>query len=160
MSLKQPFEARWFHVAVQALAVIAGAERACPSSAIAQDLQAHAVFLRRVLAQLARGGIVTAQEGRAGGYQLARPAEQITLAEVFQATRLGDECDEATQESCSNGRVESVLGEIVEHAEQAAVEVLGQYTLAAVIARSAGPSDDPADREGDRGETPARTRAD
>ncbi len=144
MTRKQPLEAKWFHIAVQALAVVAVSERACPSAAIARDVQAHAVFLRRVLAHLARAGIVAAQEGRAGGYTLARPAREITLAEIFRAVRWAGVCDEEpAQESCLNDRLESALGDLVEEAEQAALEILARYTLADVVERAARPEPAP-----------------
>ncbi len=41
-------------------------------------------FLESILLQLRRGGIVTAQRGPEGGYRLARPADDISLAEVIR----------------------------------------------------------------------------
>ncbi|MFB9238997.1 RrF2 family transcriptional regulator [Plantactinospora siamensis] len=41
-------------------------------------------FLESILLQLRRGGIVQAQRGPEGGYTLARPAEQISLADVIR----------------------------------------------------------------------------
>ena len=41
-------------------------------------------FLESILLQLRRGGIVTAQRGPEGGYRLARPANEISLAEVIR----------------------------------------------------------------------------
>jgi Rrf2 family protein len=41
-------------------------------------------FLESILLQLRRGGIVTAQRGPEGGYRLARPAGEISLAEVIR----------------------------------------------------------------------------
>jgi Rrf2 family protein len=41
-------------------------------------------FLESILLQLRRGGVVTAQRGPEGGYRLARPAEEISLAEVIR----------------------------------------------------------------------------
>jgi Rrf2 family protein len=41
-------------------------------------------FLRAILNDLRRVGIVTSQRGNEGGYQLARPASQITVGEVFR----------------------------------------------------------------------------
>jgi len=41
-------------------------------------------FLESILLQLRRGGIVTAQRGPEGGYRLARPAGDISLAEVIR----------------------------------------------------------------------------
>ncbi len=93
-------------------------------------------FLRRVLALLARAGIVGAQEGRSGGYRLARPAAEITLAEVFRAVRSPGASAEPAPDSCLNERVESALGDIVKHAEEAALAVLAEYTLAGVVERA------------------------
>ena len=41
-------------------------------------------FLESILLQLRRGGIVHAQRGPEGGYWLARPADEISLAEVIR----------------------------------------------------------------------------
>jgi Rrf2 family protein len=41
-------------------------------------------FLRSILNELRRGAIVNSHRGNEGGYQLARPAEQITVGEVFR----------------------------------------------------------------------------
>jgi Rrf2 family protein len=41
-------------------------------------------FLESILLQLRRSGVVTAQRGPEGGYRLARPAAQISLAEVIR----------------------------------------------------------------------------
>jgi Rrf2 family protein len=41
-------------------------------------------FLESILLQLRRGGIVTAQRGPDGGYRLARPAGEISLADVIR----------------------------------------------------------------------------
>ena len=42
-------------------------------------------FLERIMGDLRRGGVVTSVRGRAGGYLLARPAEEITVADVIRA---------------------------------------------------------------------------
>lgn len=49
----------------------------------AQDIPAN--FLRAILAQLRRAGLVTSLRGPDGGWQLARPAETISLAEIVRA---------------------------------------------------------------------------
>lgn len=55
-----------------------------PSDFLAGSINTHAVFLRRVLRQLAQAGLIAAQEGRRGGYRLTRPARAITLADVYR----------------------------------------------------------------------------
>ena len=42
-------------------------------------------FLETILSELRNAGIVSTQRGVEGGYWLARPAEEITLAEVMRA---------------------------------------------------------------------------
>jgi Rrf2 family protein len=75
-----------FALAVQALVLLANASEGATSSVLASRVDANATCLRRVLAPLARAGLVVAAEGRAGGYRLARPAAEITLADVYAAT--------------------------------------------------------------------------
>lgn len=49
----------------------------------AQDIPPR--FLQNLLSQLRRRGVVFSQRGTEGGYRLARPASEITLAEVLRA---------------------------------------------------------------------------
>ena len=41
-------------------------------------------FVENTLVDLRRAGIVTSQRGREGGYRLARPADEIVVADVFR----------------------------------------------------------------------------
>lgn len=72
--------------AVRALLTIAAVEGASPVSAdtLAQEQQLPRKFLESILGDLRRGGLVVSQRGAAGGYTLARPADQIAVAEVFR----------------------------------------------------------------------------
>lgn len=42
-------------------------------------------FLERIMGELRRAGIVASQRGARGGFRLARPADEISVAEVFRA---------------------------------------------------------------------------
>jgi Rrf2 family protein len=42
-------------------------------------------FLENILAELRRAGIVESRRGAAGGYLLAKPAEDVSLADVIRA---------------------------------------------------------------------------
>jgi Rrf2 family protein len=75
--------------AVTELAAAAGGEPGVPVRPVTAERVAHAQgippkFLESILLQLRRGGIVTAQRGPEGGYRLARPADDISLAEVIR----------------------------------------------------------------------------
>ncbi len=72
-------------MAAHALALLARADEGSPSGLLATSVNTHAVFLRRILRDLGAAGLVEAREGRSGGYRLTRPAERITLAEVYRA---------------------------------------------------------------------------
>lgn len=52
---------------------------------LAAAQQIPAKFLEGILTQLRRSGLVESQRGPAGGYRLARPAAEITMADVIRA---------------------------------------------------------------------------
>jgi Rrf2 family protein len=60
------------------------AEYPLTSERIAKAQEIPPKFLESILLQLRRGGVVNAQRGPEGGYWLARPAGEITLAEVIE----------------------------------------------------------------------------
>ena len=51
--------------------------------ATAQDIPQN--FLENILTELRRAGIIRTRRGADGGYQLARPAAEITVADVLRA---------------------------------------------------------------------------
>jgi len=53
--------------------------------AISADMAIPVGFLRQVLQELGRAGLVSSQPGRSGGYALTREPQQITLHEVIEA---------------------------------------------------------------------------
>jgi len=73
-------------------AVRAGAELAAASGEgpvkgdrIAQSQQIPLKFLENILLELKHAGLVQSQRGADGGYWLAQPAEEISLADVIRA---------------------------------------------------------------------------
>ncbi len=128
----------WFAVAVRALAMLADRSCVCPSAAIACEVRTHAVFLRRILAQLARAGIVNAREGRDGGYQLARSADEITLADVYQALNAASPIAVsavAFDATCPTyAGLGMALGEVEHEIEQHIIAGLRGHTVASVMA--------------------------
>lgn len=55
------------------------------SSKIAESLESNPVLVRRILGLLQQAGLVSAAEGSGGGWQLARPAEEVTLLDAYLA---------------------------------------------------------------------------
>jgi Rrf2 family protein len=72
--------------AVRALLTLADAgDDAVPAEVLATRAELPRQFLQNILNQLRRGGLVASQRGSEGGYRLARPATEISLADVMRA---------------------------------------------------------------------------
>jgi FeS assembly SUF system regulator len=68
------------------LADLAGApERVQTATALSESTRVAAPTVSKLLKQLQRAGLVTSTRGLHGGYQLARPATQITAAAILDA---------------------------------------------------------------------------
>jgi len=70
---------------VQALLVMAVAQEPMTAEELATDQGLPGKFLGVILNDLRRAGIVVSHRGREAGYDLARPASEITLADVIRA---------------------------------------------------------------------------
>ncbi len=73
--------------AVMAMTELAGqkAERALTLAAIAERQQISRPYLEQLFARLRREGLVQSVRGPGGGYRLARPAAELSVAEVVTA---------------------------------------------------------------------------
>jgi len=72
---------------VMAMADLAkfGAENPIPLPEIAERQQISLAYLEQIFVPLRREKLVISQRGRSGGYRLAKPAGEITIAEIIQA---------------------------------------------------------------------------
>jgi Rrf2 family protein len=68
---------------IELAAVPEGSSLNAREIATAQDIPQN--FLENILTELRRAGIVRTRRGAEGGYQLARPAREITVAAVLRA---------------------------------------------------------------------------
>jgi Rrf2 family protein len=98
----------------------------------------------KVLQRLASAGILTASEGRAGGYRLAEPAEQVSVAEIVRAVEEGPafRCHEIRQLGPCSGPPEAYtarcrIAALMDKAEAAWWQCLDDHSLAD-LARSVG----------------------
>lgn len=72
--------------ALRAVTWLAGhPDRNLSTAQIAAGTQVPPGYLSKMLQVLARAGIVTSTPGRAGGFRLARPAEELTVLTVVNA---------------------------------------------------------------------------
>jgi len=70
---------------MRALLVLVAAPEPMTVDAIAADQAVPSKFLGVILNELRRAGILVSHRGREAGYKLARPAADITTADVFRA---------------------------------------------------------------------------
>ncbi|MEM9591768.1 MAG: Rrf2 family transcriptional regulator [Pseudomonadota bacterium] len=93
------------------------------SADIADHAGTNPVVVRRVLGKLREAGLLTSEKGHAGGWKLAKPAEGISLADVYLALdeRLvsgsiqDDEPSSCSVETGLLTRVAEVLAEVEEN---------------------------------------------
>jgi Rrf2 family protein len=71
--------------AVRAAVELAAAGDMITADQIAQAQGIPVNFLENILRDLRRAGIVESRRGQAGGYLLARPAQEISIADVIRA---------------------------------------------------------------------------
>jgi Rrf2 family protein len=73
--------------AVRAVVELAGSSQKEPRKvdSVAQAQGIPVSFLENILTQLRSSGVVRSQRGPEGGYWLARPAEEVNLANVIRA---------------------------------------------------------------------------
>lgn len=89
-------------------------------------------YLRRLLIELKRGGLVLSQKGPSGGYLLARPPGRITMAEVVEIIE-GDyvpvECLEEGGNSPCRREDSCAMREVWREVRDQVVAILRRTTL-------------------------------
>ena len=104
------------------------------SELIASSVNTNPTLIRRLLSQLARAGLTVSQMGSGGGALLARPADRITLLDVYNAIDGTGEVfalHDQPNPQCPVGRhVNGVLKVRIAQAEKALQNQLAQTTIA------------------------------
>lgn len=137
--------ARTAEHALRALLYLARLPHAQPTPAnrIARDIGAPSDYLGKALQGLAAAGLVRGTRGRRGGYELARQATEITVADVIAAFR----ADNATgrcilgDRPCSPDKpcIAHVRWTLAQRAANASIESLTIASLAAEPQAAAPP---------------------
>ena len=70
--------------AIRALLSLAATDVSVSAEHLAQEQELPAKFLGAILSDLRRGGLVTSQRGPEGGFRLARPADEIMIADLLR----------------------------------------------------------------------------
>ncbi|MDX1965103.1 MAG: Rrf2 family transcriptional regulator [Pirellulales bacterium] len=120
-------------VAMMELAMAANRGEPLRIRDIATQQGIPARFLVQILLQLKGAGLVVSTRGAAGGYQLALPAEKITLWQVIQAVEGNDPVQSSTPHATPVNRV--ILNVWRELNEKEA-QLLSALTIAKLVEKS------------------------
>lgn len=98
--------------------------------AMAQNIPEN--YLRRLLIELKRGGLVVSQKGPSGGFLLARPPSKITMADVVEIIE-GDyapvECLEEGANSPCRGNEVCAMRDVWREVRDQVASILRRTTL-------------------------------
>ncbi|ALE73315.1 MULTISPECIES: Rrf2 family transcriptional regulator [unclassified Pseudonocardia] len=131
-----------FSSALQAMLYLAiAAERDEPttsSAQLAEALGTNPSLVRKLLVPLGAGGLIVSTKGRTGGTRLSRPAERITLAEIYRCA-VGEKplwaCRPESEHVClDTGNAARYFAELTAETERAVLESLEHRTLAGAVA--------------------------
>lgn len=133
------FSARVEYAAIAVLNIACHGRNHGPVSlrAICAEQGVPSRFLVHILLQLKRAGIVKSSRGASGGYVLAKPADEITLRDVYLAIEGPVECPASvTAGFAARSRGAAVLAKAWEAACHAQGETLASFTVADLVART------------------------
>lgn len=72
--------------ALRVLGYMALEERLYIAEELSATLKIPTQYLRRLLTNLAKAGLLSSDKGKGGGYRLAKPADSVYLSEILAAT--------------------------------------------------------------------------
>jgi Rrf2 family protein len=128
-------KAEYACVAMLELAANYGESQPLPIKAIAEAQSIPQNFLVQILLQLKTGQLVVSVRGASGGYQLARPPEEITLADVINAI---DDRAATSRSTLTKGRLSPAVGVVLSIWKEVQAEeqrALQRVTLAELVRR-------------------------
>ena len=110
------------------------------STFLAKSVNANPVVIRRLMGQLKEAGLIAVEMGL-GGVTLARPADEITLLDIYRAVESTEEhlfhFHEDPNPACPVGRnIHAVLDDELDAAQRALEDRLAQTTLADLLERT------------------------
>ncbi|NBB10159.1 Rrf2 family transcriptional regulator [Pseudomonas sp. SLFW] len=107
------------------------------SSDLASSVNADPSFVRRVISKLAKAGLVTTTRGKTGSCMLARPATEITLLDIYNASDAPKAYvvhGYAVAEGCHVSRnIKGCLEGVLCSAQTSFEQGLAQHTLSQIV---------------------------
>jgi Rrf2 family protein len=114
------------------------------SDQIAESVNTNPVFIRRILGRLHKAHLVNVHRGTSAGWTLVRPAESISLLEVYQAVQqrpLFELHHTLPNQDCPVGRgIQPAMEHFYRDAEAAMKQQLAQVSVAQVLDETLTPA--------------------
>jgi Rrf2 family protein len=106
-------------------------QRHIPASEIADKYGVSAHHLAKVLAELARAGVVTSVRGVGGGYRFTANVRRLTLMDIIQ---LFEDFSPAARTSAEAATpVDAAIGQVLSEVDQIARATFGSITIATML---------------------------
>lgn len=121
-----------FATAIHILTLLAS-EGTLSSTDIAGSININSAMVRKSLSLLSRQGLVETKEGKGGGASLAKPANLIWLADIYQAVNTAPLLGKTNHPDpgCKIGKqINNHLLELYSQADNAIINKLSNITLA------------------------------
>lgn len=123
-----------FPIALHIMTLLNALEDNQSSEFLAGSINVNPVLVRKELSNLIKKKLVASREGKNGGYMLAKPARQITLAEIYGAVKQGAVLGRAKNQpnpACPIGQqINRHLNDLYEEVDKALMQKLGSTSLA------------------------------
>jgi len=105
------------------------------SDYIAGSVNINPVLIRKELSNLIKHKLVSSKEGKSGGYTLAKPAAQISVADVYHAVQINPVLGKARNTpnpKCPVGKeISKHLNQLNNEVDQMIIKKLGKQSIAA-----------------------------
>jgi len=112
-------------------------EKEITSAVMAVSVNTNPSFVRKSLSKLVKNGLIVATRGKNGAYRLARPADQITLLDIYRASEAPPAFavhDYPPEEQCPvSCHIKPCTLAVLNQVQRSVEETLSKITLAKVI---------------------------
>ena len=126
-----------FAVSCHILAILAAyPDLAVTSETIAESVDTNPVVIRRIMSRLRHYGLVNSRPGTNGGWRLVRPAEELSLRDVYHAVSnesLLAMHHHPNMDCPIGGNIQNTLGGVFGEVQTALDLVLEKVTIASFL---------------------------
>ncbi len=126
-----------FSIAVHLLAGIASRDGFVTSEALAESVNTNPAFIKRILAKISKASLIRTYAGKAGGCELAKSSDKITLFDVYSAVEAPKTFaihNYTVNRSCEiSSNIKDVMKGVSDDAQRAFEKELKKTTIADVV---------------------------